>query len=363
MKILHVYKTYLPDDFTGVPRVIHALAEGMAPHDVQTSVLTVGTRQQGEQVRVGSHRVHVARKDLKLASSEFSLSAFGLFRKLVREADLVNYHFPWPFADLLHFSCAHSVPSVVTYHSDIVRQRRLAKIYAPLQNRFLASVDSIVATSPNYVQTSSVLKKFSEKTSVIPIGLPDEQVQGAAVEAWRSVVGTGFFLFVGALRYYKGLSYLVEAARLTGLPVVIAGEGDPKSLGTHIPPNVKILGAVKESDKLALLKLCHAFVFPSHLRSEAFGISLLEAARAGKAMISTEIGTGTSFVNLHGQTGLVVAPADAPALATAMRNLAGHAEMTEKMGLAARQRYLEYFQQETMAQSYMRLYRQLLHRG
>src|SRR5690606_19545518 len=116
------------------------------------------------------------------------------------------------------------------------------------------------------------------------------------IEAWRERLGGEFFLFVGALRYYKGLKFLVEAARQTGLPVVLAGQGQLEP-GLELPANVTLLGAVSEADKAALLALCRAFVFPSHLRSEAFGVALLEAAFAGVAMISCEIGTGTSYVN------------------------------------------------------------------
>lgn len=52
---------------------------------------------------------------------------------------------------------------VVTYHSDIVKQKRLMKLYQPLQERFLASVDCIVASSPNYVASSQTLKNIRIK--------------------------------------------------------------------------------------------------------------------------------------------------------------------------------------------------------
>lgn len=359
MKILHVYKTYLPDDFTGVPRVIHALAEGMAPFGVETSVLTVGSQNEGACISVGAHKVYIARRNFEIASTDISASAFRLFRRLVRDADVVNYHFPWPFADLLHFSVRYPASRVVTYHSDIVRQRYLSKLYSPMQHAFLSSLDSIVATSPNYLESSQILQKFREKTTLIPIGIPDENVSEHVVDVWKNRVGDNFFLFLGALRYYKGLPFLVEAARQTGLPLVIAGGGDTSILGQDVPDNVTVLGEVEEPDKLALLQLCQAFVFPSHLRSEAFGISLLEAARAGKALISTEIGTGTSFINLDGKTGVVVPPANSEALADAMQRLFRDPDLSRQMGRNSRARYLESFQQGQMVQKYLDLYQRL----
>lgn len=361
MRVLHVYKTYLPDDFTGVPRVIHALAEGMAPHGVESHILALSKTHGGTEHRIDNHVVHMARQDINIASAGLSVSAFSLFRRLAKDADIINYHFPWPMADLLHLLGGPGAPSVVTYHSDIVRQKNLLKLYAPVQNHFLGSVDAIVATSPNYVRTSAVLAKFPQKTSVIPIGIPDIAPPGAnRVESWRQKVGSGFFLFVGALRYYKGLQFLMEAARETGLPVVVAGGGDTSEWAQMGGPSVRFVGPVSEEDKIALLELSRAFVFPSHLRSEAFGVALAEAARAGRAMISCEIGTGTSFVNLGGETGLVMPPEDVPALGAAMQALATSPEIAAAYGRAARARYEQMFRAEAMAGAYLEIYRGLL---
>ena len=122
-------------------------------------------------------------------------------------------------------------------------------------------------------------------------------------------------------------------------------------------PNVTFLGQLPEADKA--LALCTAFVFPSHMRSEAFGIALLEAAMAGKPMISCEIGTGTSYVNQHGETGLVVLPADSAALADAMRILVSDEAMAFRMGEAARKRAAELFSTEKMASAYVALVKNL----
>ena len=77
--------------------------------------------------------------------------------------------------DLLHLSLPQRrrKPTVVTYHSDIVRQKMLGQLYAPLGHWFLNSVDSIVATSSNYIDTSRVLRRHRGKVSAIPIGLSD----------------------------------------------------------------------------------------------------------------------------------------------------------------------------------------------
>lgn len=360
MRVLHLFKVYLPDSFTGVERVIWQIAESTAPLGIATDVLALSPHPAPAPITIGQHRVHQAHLDLYLGSTGLSVSLFSRFRALLQEVDLVHYHFPWPMMDLVHLLVRVDKPSLVTYHSDVVRQKNLLRLYRPVMKRFLAKVDHIVATSPNYVQSSPVLAAYRDKLSVIPIGIADAAAPDPGrVAALQQRLGNDFFLFVGALRYYKGLPFLLEAARATGLPIVIAGGGDSSSVTRERLGNVTLLGEIDEQDKLALLSLCKAFVFPSHLRSEAFGVALLEAARAGKPMISCEIGTGTSYVNIDQLTGLTVPPADATALASAMTAIWNNPELAARMGHAARERYLELFTAQAMGQSYAALYREL----
>lgn len=364
MKVLHVYKTYLPEDNTGVARVIHTLAEGLAGDGVDSHVMAVYDDARAVPARLGRHRLHPMQASLHLASSSFSLQAARDFGRLAAPFDLVVYHFPWPFGDLLYFLHGRKKPSVVVYHSDIVRQRRLLPFYRPLMNAFLERADAIVATSPNYARTSEALLRYRDKVRVIPLALGERVPPPAAgIEAWRQRVGSGFFLFVGAARYYKGLPFLLQAAARTGLPVVIAGAAAPATFdGVAVPANVRLVGPVSDEDKECLIELCRAIVLPSHLRSEAFGIVLLEAARAGRPMISCEIGTGTTYVNLDGETGLAVPPADAARLGEAMGTLARDEALAARMGASARARFAALFREETMCAAHLDLYREVLRR-
>jgi rhamnosyl/mannosyltransferase len=369
-KVLHFFKTYYPETMGGIEQVIFQIAEGCASHGFDSEVLYLSERGAARNEAVGHHVTHRAKLDLHVASTGFSLSAFKDFAELARQADIIHYHFPWPYMDLVHFASRLRKPTVVSYHSDIVKQKYLLKLYEPLMNRFLSSVDCIVASSPNYAQSSPVLTRFKDKVRIIPYGLDRATYPTPSTEKlnhWRSLVGERFFLFVGALRYYKGLDYLLDAAKRTQLPVVILGGGhletELKAQAAQLGlSNVYFLGGLPDEDKAALLELCYAFVFPSHLRSESFGISLLEGAMYGKPMISCEMGSGTTFINIADQTGLVVPPRDSVALAQAMTTLWQNPDQARLMGQRAQQRYEEVFTADVMASAYAELYQQLLSR-
>jgi glycosyltransferase involved in cell wall biosynthesis len=370
LRVLHVYKTFFPDSVGGLEQAIAQMVTSTRRLGVETRVVSLSRNPHPHRRNFRACEHFRYRETFSLASNSVSMSLLFGFGDHLEWADVVHYHFPWPFADLLHLVWRVRKPSVVTYHSDIVRQRRLMALYRPLMDRFLGSVDRIVATSPNYVRTSDVLRRYTDKTSVIPIGLDPAGYPATRPETlarWRSSLGEGFFLFVGVIRYYKGLHILLDALSATKLTTVIVGagpiEGELRRRALELGlDHVKFLGLLPEEDKVALLELCAAVVFPSHLRSEAFGVTLLEGAMFGKPMISSEIGTGTSYINVDGETGIVVPPDDPPALRSAMLRLDGDPALRERMGRAARRRFEERFTADRMGALYVGEYRELIER-
>lgn len=368
LKVLHFYKTYYPDTFGGIEQVIYQLSESGAEYDVESTVLSLSKRGDIDNQKIGKQRVFYAKTNFEIASTPFSLSCIKKFKELAKQADIIHYHYPFPFMDILHFLCRIKKPTVVSYHSDIVKQKFIFRLYSPLMNRFLSSVDCIVAASPNYAKTSTVLQKFESKVKVIPYGLDENSypnVSDDRINYWRKKFGDKFFLFIGAFRYYKGLHTLLDAVHSTTLPVVIVGGGGieqelklkAKELNLS---NIHFVGVLNDEDKTALLQLCYSVVFPSDLRSEAFGITLLEGAMFGKPLISCEIGTGTSYINIHKKTGLVIPPFDPLALREAMLTLAANNRLADEYGTNANIRYNKLFKSHVMTHKYIQLYKSII---
>ncbi|MFA5960626.1 MAG: glycosyltransferase family 4 protein [Tatlockia sp.] len=369
MKILHVYKTFSGDNFGGVEQVIAQIAQNPIDKAIEHQVLSLSPNPIPKELDYLGVKNIRYKENINLASNSLSFSLFKDYYKITEQADLIHYHFPWPFADLLHLFWKIKKPAVITYHSDIVRQKALLYLYRPLMERFLGAVNALVATSPNYATTSPVLQQFQHKVSVIPIGLDKASYpvpSQARLDFWRKRFGNRFFLFIGVLRYYKGLHVLLNAAKGTTFPIVIVGTGPmeeelKKRAAEAGLTQVYFVGRLPEEDKIALLQLALCLVFPSHLRSEAFGVSLLEGAMYGKPLISCEIGTGTSYINVNQETGLVVPPNDEDALQKAMQCIWDNPEKAKAMGEKAHSRYQELFTADTMVQSYETLYRKVAH--
>ncbi len=295
-----------------------------------------------------------------------AIDAFTKYSRLARETDIIHYQFPWPFGDLLHLTVGHDTPSILTYHSDIIRQRWLGRLYSPLMWKMLAKMRYIIATSPAYAKTSQVLTHptIREKVRVIPLGIDEKSYpeNGDENVFERICINSRepYFLFIGVLRYYKGVHFLIKAARNIGAKLVIAGIGPEenklKKLAKDIgASNVIFAGKISNEEKVSLLKHCHALVLPSHLRSEAFGMVLVEASMFSKPLISCDIGTGTSYVNKHEVTGVVVPPKSPKDLESAMNTLLFDNSVAETMGNNARMRYQKLFSGEALGKAYYEL--------
>ena len=371
IKVLQLYRTFFPDTQGGAEEVVRQIAINSAEFGIEVRIIVPSKSvDETKKIYVDGIAVYQVPELIEIASCNIYKGGFDTLKELTLWADIVHYHYPWPFQDVLHFALIkkYAKKTVLTYHSDVIRQQALLKLYSPLKTTFFADIDAIVATSPAYLESSPTLQKYVSKVEVIPLGLskdtlPD-QPKKEAVDLWQEKLGEGFFFFVGVLRYYKGLDVLIRAAVLSGVKVVIAGGGfeadnlqqQKELLGAK---NVHLLGRVTDEDKSALISLSRAMVLPSYVRSEAFGVSLLEGMFYSKPLITAELNTGVNYVNEDGVTGIKVDAQSARGLAHAMLKLDGDPELAHKMGQAARQRYEKLFTGQKLGESYANLYKKL----
>jgi rhamnosyl/mannosyltransferase len=369
VKVLHVYKTFFPDSYGGVEQSIYEMCQGTVDLGGHAEVFVLS--RQVRRVERSSYRgIEVTRvpADFELSSTPFSFRAIFTLHRLQRRFDIIHLHFPYPFMDVLYLLSCGGKPMVITYHSDIVKQRLLNYVYTPIRKLLFSRCGLIAPTSPNYLRSSLVLRRYSQRSLPIPLGLEQSRYPAPSpvkVAENRAKWGQRYFCFIGVFRYYKGLRYLIEAAAQVDANIVLIGDGPEsgelkKQARAGNLSNIIFAGAVDDQTKMDILAGAYCFVFPSQYRSEAYGLGLVEAAMLGKPMISCEIGTGTSYINLDGQTGTVVPPFRPVALAHAMNRMLEDPERAAGLGRNARARYELNFTAKLMVGAYMAVYHRLL---
>ena len=371
LEALHVYRTYFPDPQGGMQEAIRQLCLATRAQGVSNTIFTLSPKPHPAEIHRPEGRVVRSLSWAAPASCDLgNLESLKRFRSLAEHSDVLHYLFPWPYADLMHSLTASRTPAVLTYVSDVVRQRWLGKAYGPLMWKTLRSMKAIVANCPAYVRTSPILSHpaVRDKVRVIPLGIVESSYptegDDSVLQRLGLEIGEPYFFFIGVLRYYKGLHTLIQAARQVKARIVIAGSGPEgerlkglaEQLGTR---NVLFAGQVSDTEKVALLKRCRALVLPSHLRSEAYGMVLVEASIFGRPQVSCEIGTGTSFVNAHGESGLVVPPEDEAALADALNTLLTDDALADALGRGARARYEKLFSGPALGRAYADLFHEV----
>ena len=377
MKVLHVGK-YYPPFHGGMETFLQALAQAQstAGQDIRILVhnhlhrTTAITHDRNIRItRVGGLGTlfftpisPAFRSELKKSISEF-------------RPDVIHLHLPNPSAFwVMTLAEARDIPWIVHWHADVVSSKldwrvKLAyRFYRPMEQALLKHSHGIIATSPPYLQSSEPLSAWKQKCRIIPLGLAQRDVSQPADKPslWHPEVLR--VLAIGRLTYYKGFEYLIRAAaHAKNIQVVLVGDGEKRSelqrlIDSHkLEEKVKLVGKQTDEQLFQWLTTCDCLCLPSIERTEAFGMVLLEAAQAGKPALVTSVkGSGMSWVIRNHETGLVVPPGDAPALAGAMDYLVRHEAEHREMGLRAGKRFDTMFKIETVEIQAFDLYNDIL---
>lgn len=362
MKILHIYKDYYPV-LGGIENHIKMLAEYESSKGYDVTVLVTNNSNKTVTESLNGVKIIKASRIATVASTPLSISMLAILKKL--KPQTVHLHFPYPLGETFYLISGIKAKTVITYHSDIVRQKYIAMLYRPLLERVLNKADRLIATSENYITKSPFLSRFRDKCAVIPLGIdlaPFENINTKQQAAIRTRYGTPLLLFVGKLRYYKGLPVLIEAMKEINASLLIVGTGpmetELKEMVKRLQLEEKVFftGEVSYENLPDYFHACDIFVLPSTEKSEAFGTVLLEAMACAKPLISTELGTGTSFVNIDDVTGFVVKAKNPDAISSAATKILNNPELMKKFGDNAKKRVVDNFTISVMSDRILSLY-------
>jgi glycosyltransferase involved in cell wall biosynthesis len=350
----------------GPARHVTLLSEGFATRGHE-AILVFGSLAAGEGsleglARSGSFRAEqLAALGRRLRFADDLRALFQLIRLLRRERpDVVHTHTSKAgtlgrIAAFL-YNCARARERrclvVHTFHGHVFRGyfRGMASVLVRAVERRLAAVtDIIIAISSLQREDLTAVYRIApvSKVKVVPLGLDLQRL----LSVQRSVPGERFgfaaaqvvVVFVGRLVPIKRVDVLVQAiadAHHKGMRVqlLIAGDGECRAAlerqarDLEIESSVRFVGWV--DDLPALYGAADIVALSSD--NEGTPVALIEAAASATPVIATRVG-GVPDVITDGRHGILVPPGDPAALAAALLQLAGNADLRRRMGDAARQ--------------------------
>jgi len=361
MKVLHVGK-YYPPYMGGIETHLQALSRELTKAVDLRVIVSNDRAQTAREVLDGVNLLRVS-TPLKLFSTPLCPAMVSAIRNSA--ADLIHIHLPNPTAVMAYLASGHRGKAIFTYHSDTVKQKVLGTLFQPLLDAALRRSSAVIATSPNYLATSPVLATVRDRCHVIPYGIDlsqFSQCDPAVVSQIRQQYGERLVISVGRLVYYKGFEYLIRAmARVNGKLLIVGDgplRGDLQKLASElgIAEKIVFLGEIQNERVIPYYHAAQIFALASVARSEAFGIVQIEAMASGLPVINTALDSGVPFVSLDGQTGLTVAPADADAMAAALKRLLDDADLRRTLGSAGIRRAQQEFSLDTMVRRTLHLY-------
>ena len=307
-----------------------------------------------------------------------------LFPKLRNElmgvsCDVVHVHVPPPFVEFFSARACNKtkVPLVMTYHCDLELPNILGKFIVGFYRRTfghysLLFTDKIVVTTNTYAATSRSVWRF--KPIVIPNAVNTKDfhpgVDASKIIKRHKLEGKKVVLFVGRIKFHKGIEYFVSSAKFLGddTKYLIVGSGDfeppirdlIKSL--DLEDKVILVGKVPQDELPLYYAACDLFVLPSLTRLEAFGIVGLEAMASGKPVIVSDI-PGVREVITDGKEGYLTPPMEIKVMAEKIKRLLSDPGLCRKMGGRGRAKVVSRFDISKIVDDLEKVYRNAIRKG
>jgi rhamnosyl/mannosyltransferase len=349
---------YYPPIVGGIEAHVRDLAEGLVAAGHYVKVVCSNDQRQFVQEMINGVEVIRLPRITEKASTPIARRYGEVLAAEAARSDVVHFHFPYPWGEFqwMRQAAARKVPYVVTYHTDIVRQKNALRLYRPFLERFLDGAKAIFASSPQLIEYSPFLSSRSGKCHHVDFGLKLDHIADneaaihtgeklrASLESQRPIV-----LFAGRLVYYKGVDVLIDSMPLVDAEYVVIGTGPlNEEIGEHarrlgVSDRLHLLGSVSDEDLAGWYHAADVFALPSVETSEAFGLVQIEAHAAATPVVSTLLKSGVPYANLDGITGLSVEVGDAEALAEGINTILNDPTFAQRLGQQAKQRALSTF--------------------
>lgn len=369
MKILQLGKFYPIKG--GVEKVMYDLLIGLSQRSITCDMLCASSEILSTNNQITPNKfseIFVEPSINEIAKTKISPALISKLRKICCNYDIIHLHHPDPMSALALFLSGYRGKVILHWHSDILAQKVLLRFYKPLQTWILKRADLILTTSPNYLEQSKYLTKYKKKSDILPIGISDiskDYNVGKSEHIKQQYKDKKIIFSLGRLVTYKGFEYLINAAEY--LPedyvILIGGEGPLKQHlqdiinQKQLNSKVCLLGYLDDVDVFSYYKACDLYCLSSIEKTEAFAIVQIEAMSFSKPIVATEIfGSGVSWVNKNGYSGINVPPKNSQKLSLAIIEILQNKDRYDKYCNNARQRYLEFFNIKSMIDNVLVLY-------
>lgn len=360
----------------GVQMHAQLLCQGLAEQGLDVVNLVASENRQRSTQRIhGYNMIEASSWGVHFATA-ISPDMVMLARQLhkTQPFDLIHLHFPDPMSHLVSLALPKNIPRVITWHSDIIKQKYLLELYRPFQYRAIMQAHAIVApTLAHFLSSTQIPAEYPQtKRHVIPFGMDyslfrsSPAVNARAAQVRKRSDGRFIVFALGRHVAYKGFDVLLDAIQHTDAYLVLGGEGplratlQAQAQALGITDRVWFTGRLDDTDMAACYHACDVFCLPSVTTNEAFGLVQLEAMACGKPVICTWLNNGVNTVNPHNVTGITVPVGNASALANGIEMLRQDATLRERLGRQAQQHALSTYSLQAMSEQHMRLYQELL---
>ena len=376
MRVLQFGRFHNEQQNGGVERHQQLLCKGLAANGLDVVYLVASADRQLHDETVDGYRLIQAPSFGTLFST--ALSPAQVFKALALHKEkpfgVLHLHFPNPLAHLASMLFPANVKRVITWHSDIVKQKRLLALYRPFLQSVTRRADALIAaTSAHYSSSTQIPKDIPHgKLHVIPYGLdfsileltPHSDV--LLKNLLSRANGQAIIFALGRHVYYKGFDVLIAAMQHVDAQLILGGDGPLKAelenqaeqLG--LKNKIRFTGSIAEENLAAYFHACDVFCLPSVEQSEAFGLVQLEAMACGKPVICTQLNNGVNVVNQEGITGLAVPVRDISALSNAINRLIKDQGLRCAMGKQAKLHAVNEYSNVAMTNQHLKLYHALL---